>query len=99
MKLIHDGDLHNHLGAKQISDADIHSEPIAEPTAEHRDRLSKALKDLHEFHATKGHHGAEFTSASGKAHRVGDKVRVNGMTGRIVRKHPTSGLPEIEWEK
>lgn len=70
----------------------------AEPTPAHRDRLSKALRDLDQFRARRGEHGAQFTSPTGKIHRVGDRVSVNGHTGVIARKHPSSGLPEITWD-
>jgi hypothetical protein len=103
MKLILDKDIHNPVGVRQISDADIHTEvptePPADPAPAHRDRLNKALKALDEFRATRGHHGAEFTSKSGKVHRVGDRVSVDGHKGTITGKHPSSGLPEIAWDK
>jgi hypothetical protein len=95
-RMIDARDLHNFPGYKPIPESDIHTP--AEPTPEHRDRLSSALKDLEEFQATHGEHGAQFTSASGKVHHVGDVVSVDGHKGRIIRKHPVSGLPEIAYK-
>jgi hypothetical protein len=89
-----------------LSSKDVHNPPgrgthsPSEPAPEHLDRLARALRDLDQWRARRGEHGAEWTARrTGKTHRVGDRVSVNGRTGRIVRKHPSSGLPEIQWDK
>jgi hypothetical protein len=71
------------------------------PTAEeHRERLSSAVRDLDQFRARKGHVGATWTSRkTGKTHTVGDRVSVDGHTGVIERKHESSGLPVIKYDK
>ena len=112
MKLIPNTDLHNLPGHKQIADEDVHNAPLGhepagrsapvktEPTAEHSDRLSRALRDLDQWRARRGEHGAEWKARkTGKTHRVGDRVSVNGHVGTIVRKHESSGLLVIEYDK
>jgi hypothetical protein len=101
MRLILDHDIHNPPGHRPISDDDIHRdepEKPSEPSEEHRDRLARAVRDLDQWRARRGEHGASWTSRkTGKFHTVGDIVSVDGHRGRIVRKHPASGLPEIEY--
>jgi hypothetical protein len=101
MRLIHSSDLHNPPGYRPILESDVHHDEPAkpsEPTPEHRDRLSRAVRDLDQWRARRGEHGASWVARkTGKFHTVGDIVSVDGHRGRIVRKHPASGLPEIEY--
>ena len=105
MKLMPTQDAHNLPGVKTIPDRDAHNAPPghetpAKPAPAHQDRLSRALRDLDQWRARRGEHGAEWTARrTGKTHRVGDRVSVNGHTGTIVRKHESSGLPVIEYDK
>jgi hypothetical protein len=103
MRLIHSSDLHNPPGYRPILESDVHRDEPAkpsEPTPEHRERLSSAVRDLDQFRARKGHVGATWTSRkTGKTHTVGQRVSVNGHTGTVSRKHEASGLPVIDWDK
>jgi hypothetical protein len=82
--------------------ADVHNAPPTGPSKEHRELLSRRLRDLDQFRARKGHVGvgAQWTSRkTGKVHAVGQQVSVRGHTGTVSHKHEASGLPVIKWSE